>query len=71
MTVPKALRFLSRTNGNRQEQIYCRRHNKLYSRCPLEGDPRALHSCECLAQCEMALKGNGIWITSGRYPKSA
>lgn len=44
------------SNGNR-EKIYCRRHNRIYLRCPVE---EKLHQCECLAQCEMAFKPNGV-----------
>jgi len=43
----------SLNNGRKKEQIYCRRHNRLYTSCPVEND---LNLCECLAQCEMALK---------------
>jgi hypothetical protein len=68
MTVPKTLKFLKKNNGSQREQIYCRRYNKLYSRCPVEDD---LHSCECLSQCEMASKANGARPENGRYAKSA
>ncbi len=40
-------------NDKREGQIYCRRHNRIYYRCPVESN---LRLCECLSQCEMAAK---------------
>jgi hypothetical protein len=54
MVTPRIIKLfrMQGTNGN-SEKIYCRRHNRLYSRCPVEENIR---QCECLAQCEMSLK---------------
>jgi hypothetical protein len=54
MVAPRIIKLfrMQGTNGD-NEKIYCRRHNRLYSRCPVEENIR---ECECLAQCEMSLK---------------
>jgi hypothetical protein len=56
MIAPKDSRNLKSDRRSVQEQIYCRRYNRLYTSCPVEDE---LHLCECLSQCEMALRGDG------------
>jgi hypothetical protein len=68
MLVPRAFRFRRRSHSSPREQIYCRRHNRFYLRCPVEHD---LHSCECLSQCEVAFKGNGARVPGERLPQRA
>ena len=62
MVVPQNSRLLKRNETAAQEQIYCRRHNRLYDSCPVEDE---LHLCECLSQCEMALRGYGALPKTG------
>jgi hypothetical protein len=56
MAAPKNSRTPKRNETAAREQIYCRMHNRLYSNCPVENE---LHLCECLSQCEVALRNNG------------
>lgn len=53
MIAPKNGWNFKRDERSFREQIYCRRHNRLYTHCPVED---SLHLCECLSQCEMALR---------------
>jgi hypothetical protein len=64
MVAPKIIKLfrMHGSNGN-NDKIYCRRHNRLYARCPVEEN---LYLCECLAQCEMALRAGD----EGTLPKT-
>jgi hypothetical protein len=56
MIAPRKNKNLKSEEKAAGEQIYCRRHNRLFTSCPVEDE---LHLCECLSQCEMALRDDG------------